>query len=135
MYFRLAQKLNWQQAWWSLYLSEFDVKLIHQLGSKMILSDALSWRPDFIPDKDTDNENMTLLPEHFFLNLLDLTLQDRVLDLGQVNGFLKTFSITDPPFGAAGDWKGRGLQFCWQFIGIANEASVYNTNVFLTMIL
>ena len=27
--FRSAQKLNWRQAWWSLYLSEFDVKLIH----------------------------------------------------------------------------------------------------------
>ena len=44
----------------------------------MIQSDALSRRPDFILDKDTDNENMTLLPEHMFLNLLDVTLQDRV---------------------------------------------------------
>ena len=32
-------------------------------------------------------------------------MQDRVLDLGQVDDFLKTFSITDPPFGAAEDWK------------------------------
>ena len=28
-YFRSAQKLNQWQAWWSLYLLEFDVKLIH----------------------------------------------------------------------------------------------------------
>src|ERR1700678_4740712 len=28
-YFRTAQKLNRQQARWSLYLSEFDVKLVH----------------------------------------------------------------------------------------------------------
>ena len=41
-YFRSAWKLNRRQAWWSLYLSEFDVKLVHQLGSKMIQSDALS---------------------------------------------------------------------------------------------
>ena len=41
-YFQSAQKLNQRQARWSLYLSEFDVKLIHQPGSKMIQSDALS---------------------------------------------------------------------------------------------
>ena len=44
-FFRSAQKLNQQQAQWSLYLSEFDVKLLHQPGSKMIQSDALSQRP------------------------------------------------------------------------------------------
>ena len=41
-YFRMAQKLNDRQARWSLYLSEFDIKLIHLPGSKMIQSDALS---------------------------------------------------------------------------------------------
>ena len=55
--------------------------------------------------KDTDNEGMTLLPDNLFLNLLDLTLQDRVLDLGQLDNFLKTFSIDDPPFGIQDDWK------------------------------
>ena len=39
------------------------------------------------------------------MNLLDITLQDRVLDLGEVNDFLKTFSIVNPPFGSAADWK------------------------------
>ena len=41
-YFRSAQKLNQWKARWSLYLSEFDVKLTHQPGSKMIQSDTLS---------------------------------------------------------------------------------------------
>jgi len=41
MYFRTAQKLNRRQARWSLFLSEFDLKLIHTPGSKMIQSDAL----------------------------------------------------------------------------------------------
>ena len=104
-YFRLAQKINWRQAQWSLCLSEFDVKLTHQPGSKMIQSDTLSWWPDFIPYKDTDNKNMTLLLESLFLNLLDITLQDRVFNLGEVNDFLKTFSAMDPPFGNADDWK------------------------------
>ena len=41
-YYREARKLNRRQARWSLYLSEFNVKLTHILGSKMIQSDALS---------------------------------------------------------------------------------------------
>ena len=41
-YFQTAQKLNDRQARWSLYLSEFDIKLIDLPGMKMIQSDALS---------------------------------------------------------------------------------------------
>ena len=33
-YFRTTQKLNDQQAWWSLYLPKFDIKLIHMPGTK-----------------------------------------------------------------------------------------------------
>ena len=71
----------------------------------MVQSDALSRQPDFVPTKDTDNKNMTLLLENLFLNLLDLTLQDRVLDLGQLDNFLRNFSIDNPPFGTPDDWK------------------------------
>jgi RNase H-like domain found in reverse transcriptase/Reverse transcriptase (RNA-dependent DNA polymerase) len=35
-YFQTAQKLNDQQARWSLYLSGFDLKLIHLPGTKMV---------------------------------------------------------------------------------------------------
>jgi hypothetical protein len=42
MYFQTAQKLNDQQARWSLYLSGFDLKLIHLPGTKMVQSNALS---------------------------------------------------------------------------------------------
>ena len=41
-YFKSAQKLNCRQARWALYLSEFDIKLVHVPGTKMIQSDALS---------------------------------------------------------------------------------------------
>ena len=44
----------------------------------MIQSDALSRQPDFIPDKDHDNENRILLPENLFINLIDTNLQDRI---------------------------------------------------------
>ena len=36
---------------------------------------------------------------------MDLTLQDRVLGLGQLDDFLKNFSIDDPPFGTLDDWR------------------------------
>ena len=71
----------------------------------MVQLDALSQRPDLIPPKDTDNEDIMLLLDNLFLNLLDLTLQDRVLDLGQLDDFLKNFLVDDPPFGAPDDWK------------------------------
>ena len=74
-YFQSAQKLNWWQAWWSLLLSEYNIKLVHLPGSKMILSDTLSWWPDFVPEKDTDNEDIVLLPDWLFINLIDIELQ------------------------------------------------------------
>ena len=75
-YYREAWKLNQWQAQWSLYLSEFDVKLVHTPGHKMIQSDTLSW-PDFIPEKDTDND-IIMLPENLFINLIDIDLQQRI---------------------------------------------------------
>jgi len=74
-FFWSAQKLNWRQARWSLFLSEFNIKLEHLPGNKMIQCDALSWRPDFVPDEDHDNEDVTLLPDQLFVNLIDIDLQ------------------------------------------------------------
>ena len=77
-YFRTAQQLNTLQARWSLYLSEFDIKLLHMPGTKMIQSDALSRQPDHIPDKANDNDDIILLPPTLFVNLLDMDLQRRI---------------------------------------------------------
>jgi hypothetical protein len=46
----------------------------------MTQSDALSRRPDLCPDEDTDNENIVVLPDSLFVNLLDLDLQQRIAD-------------------------------------------------------
>jgi hypothetical protein len=89
-YFRKAQRLNPRQARWSLYLSEFDLKLIHLPGSKMILSDALSRRPDHCPGDDTGNDDMVLLPEGLFINLVDLELQERIANSSDLD-----FDATD----------------------------------------
>ena len=44
----------------------------------MIQSDALSRWLDFIPDKDMDNEDITMLPDNLFIQLLDIDLQQRI---------------------------------------------------------
>jgi RNase H-like domain found in reverse transcriptase len=75
-YFHTAQKLNDQQARWSLYLSEFDLKLIHLPGTKMVQSDALSRQPDYGTNKQIEEEDKVVLPDNLFINLLDTELQE-----------------------------------------------------------
>jgi len=75
-----ARKLNRQQAWWFLFLSEYDIKLIHTPGNKMIESDALSWRPDHCVGDDTDNTDVVMLPADVFIKLINLDLQERIVD-------------------------------------------------------
>ena len=80
MYFRTAQKLNNRQARWSLYLLEFDIKLIHLPGSKMIQFNALSQWPDHGIEGQLEEEETIMLPENMFINLLDTDLQGRILN-------------------------------------------------------
>ena len=89
-YFKSAQKLNHQQARWALYLSEFDIKLVHIPGTKMIQSDALSRQLDFVPEKDQDNEDRILLSEDMFVNLMDMDLQDRIANTDKYDYDVKT---------------------------------------------
>jgi hypothetical protein len=79
-YFQTAQKLNDRQARWSLYLSGFDLKLIHLSGTKMVQSDTLSRWPDYGMDKWMEEEDKVVLPDNLFINLLDAELQERILN-------------------------------------------------------
>ena len=65
---------------WSLFLSEFNVKLVHISGTKMVQSDALSRRPDFTLENDNDNEDITMLPKNLFIHLIDTDLQNRIAE-------------------------------------------------------
>ena len=69
---------------WTLYLSEFDIKLVHIPGKKNIQADTLSRRPDLCPE-GTDNENVIILPEHPFANLIDTELQRRIANTGNID--------------------------------------------------
>ena len=46
----------------------------------MMQADALSRRSDHYQKEDRDNENIILLPDDLFVNLLDTELQDRILE-------------------------------------------------------
>ena len=65
---------------------EFDVKLVHTLGNKMVQLDALSRQPDLCPDNDTDNENMIMLPDNMFLNLIYMDLQQKIAMTDDLDG-------------------------------------------------
>jgi hypothetical protein len=70
--------LNRRQARWSLHLSEFNLKLEHLPGSKMFLSDALSQCPNHCIGAENNNDDVIVLPDNLFLNLLDLELQQQI---------------------------------------------------------
>ena len=89
-YFKMAQKLNDRQARWSLYLSEFDIKLIHLPGTQMVQSNALSQRPDHGINESTGREEQTLLPNDMFINLMDIDLQEWILNSSDKMTDIKT---------------------------------------------
>jgi hypothetical protein len=49
-------------------------------GMKMVQSDTLSRWPDYGTDKWMEEEDKIVLPDNFFINLLDTELQERILN-------------------------------------------------------
>jgi RNase H-like domain found in reverse transcriptase/Reverse transcriptase (RNA-dependent DNA polymerase) len=76
-HFKVPQTIGQRMARWTLYLSKFDIKLVHIPGEKNIQADSLSQRPDLCP-QGTDNKDVIVLPEHFFVNLIDMQLQKKI---------------------------------------------------------
>jgi hypothetical protein len=62
---------------WTLYLSKFDIKLVHILGKKNIQANSLLRRLDLCP-QEIDNEDVVVLPEHLFVNLINMELQKEI---------------------------------------------------------
>ena len=51
----------------------------------MVLLDALSRRPDLCPEEDKDNSDVVVLPEHLFVNLIDVDLQERIANANELD--------------------------------------------------
>ena len=62
-YFVRAQKLNWRQAQWALYLSRFDFTLKYVPGTKMGKVDRLSRRSDWKVGIEKDNDNQVFIKD------------------------------------------------------------------------
>jgi hypothetical protein len=76
-------------AQWTLHLSEFDIKLVYIPGKKNIQADSLSQRPDLCP-QGTDNKDVVVLPEHLFVNLIDMELQKKIANTKNMDYVLQT---------------------------------------------
>jgi RNase H-like domain found in reverse transcriptase len=76
-HFKVPQTIGQRMARWTLYLSEFNIKLVHIPKKKNIQADLLSQRLDLCP-QGTDNEDVIVLPEHLFVNLIDMELQKKI---------------------------------------------------------
>ena len=67
-YFCQLQKLSHCQAWWMMFLQDFDLHFVHVPGSTMRPTNALSCLIN--PDVSSDNTNVTLLPDDLLFVLL-----------------------------------------------------------------
>jgi RNase H-like domain found in reverse transcriptase/Reverse transcriptase (RNA-dependent DNA polymerase)/Integrase zinc binding domain len=73
-HFKVPQTIGQQMAQWTLYLSKFDIKLVHIPGKKNIQANSLSQRPDLCL-QEIDNEDVIVLLEHLSVNLINMELQ------------------------------------------------------------
>ena len=62
------------------------MKLVHTPGNKMVQSDALFRRPDLCPEEDNGNEDIIMLPDDMFLNLIDTNLQEKIAMSNNLDG-------------------------------------------------
>uniref|UniRef100_A0A0W0G7C8 Reverse transcriptase RNase H-like domain-containing protein n=1 Tax=Moniliophthora roreri TaxID=221103 RepID=A0A0W0G7C8_MONRR len=88
-YFRTAQKLNQRQARLSLYLTQFNLQLVHVPGTKMVQSDTLSRRPDFVDKEENDNNDVVMLPDKLFVNVIDTELKTMLEEALPTDEFLQ----------------------------------------------
>ena len=62
-------------SWWN-NLSQYNIKLTHVPGSKLIQADALSRRSDHVTGED--DETIVMLPENMFISLIATDLRDKI---------------------------------------------------------
>ena len=60
-----------------MFLSEFNLKLMHTPGAKMVQSDALFQWPDHVLNNN-NNEDIILLPNDIFIKMLDMDLENQI---------------------------------------------------------
>ena len=61
-----------------LDISDYDLKLVHIPGKELTGPDALSRRPDLIPKDTNNNDQVTLLPDSLFINIIDSAVANKI---------------------------------------------------------
>jgi len=80
-YFIKVQKLNWRQARWALYLSQFDFTLKHVPGMRMGKTDRLSRRLDWKVGTDKDNKNQIIIKDNWLCKLEEVIIEEPEVDI------------------------------------------------------
>src|SRR6266542_5711280 len=77
---------------------DYDLKLQHKAGSKMIVADALSQHTDWSKRIDQDNVDVVALPDTLWIKLVDMELQDTVANMQKNDELAQEAlrSLTDP---------------------------------------
>jgi len=70
-----AQKLNWRQARWVLYLSRFDFTLKHILGTRMGKADGLSRRSDWKVGVERDNKDQIFIKDNWIHSIQEVVIE------------------------------------------------------------
>ena len=76
-----AQKLNWRQAQWALYLLQFDFMLKHIPGKKIEKADGLSRRPDWKVGVDKDNKNQVIIKDNWLHRIEEVIIEGPKVDI------------------------------------------------------
>uniref|UniRef100_A0A0W0GEN7 Putative reverse transcriptase-rnase h-integrase n=1 Tax=Moniliophthora roreri TaxID=221103 RepID=A0A0W0GEN7_MONRR len=130
-YIRMAQKLNRRQARWSLFLSEFDLGLVHVPGKSITQADALSRRSNEQDEVDTDNEDIVMLPDRLFIKRINLGMKEDIIDQLGLDDFHKSaleqlLQEGVPPIKSAlSDWRiEEGLLFFQNRVYVPNDTDL-----------
>uniref|UniRef100_A0A0W0FWU4 Reverse transcriptase-rnase h-integrase n=1 Tax=Moniliophthora roreri TaxID=221103 RepID=A0A0W0FWU4_MONRR len=125
-------KLNRRQARWSLFLSEFDLGLVHVPGKSISQADALSRRSNEQDDVDSNSEDIVVLPDRLFIKGIDLGLKDDIAERLGPDDFHKLaleqlLHQGMPPIKSAlTDWKIEGdLLFFQNQVYVPNDIDLH----------
>jgi hypothetical protein len=94
-YFRSPQRLNRRQARWQLFLSQFDLQLVHCPGRQLVRADALTRKwPTHLLD---DNVDEILLPNRLFAS--KPTLRNRIASvlLASIDTTVNPINVVEEP--------------------------------------
>ena len=113
-YFKQPQDLTHWQAWWWLFLQEYDIKWGVERGINMGPTDTLSQKDEI--DTGDDNREITLLKggnQYFHIHAIDTALTDKISS-SSVSNLIKALAAMNNESGEP--WIPQTAKTNWEFI-------------------